>query len=75
MKTKLDPAKALRPLVKSDYWNTLAQVLEERKSNCIQQLINCSTDDLYRIQGQVQELDYLLNIKTTINAELASKKT
>jgi len=75
MKTKLDPAKALRPLVKSDYWNTLAQVLEERKSNCIQQLINCSTDDLYRIQGQVQELDHLLNLPTTINSAMSSTKT
>ena len=69
---QLDPAKALRPLVKSGYWDTLAEVLEQRKANCIQQLINCSTDDLYRLQGQVQELDYLLNLKATINANLAS---
>ena len=74
MKIQLDPAKALRPLVRSDYWDPLAEVLEQRKSNCIKQLLNCSTDDLYRLQGQVQELDYLLNLKTTINAALASDK-
>jgi hypothetical protein len=66
MKTQLDPVKALRPLIKSDYWDTLAEVLEQRKSNCIQQLLHCDGEDLKNIQGQVQELDHLLNLPAAI---------
>lgn len=65
---KLEPSKALRPIVRSEYWDTLLLVLEERKQSCIMQLLNCDEDGLKRLQGQVQELDYLLNIRTTILA-------
>lgn len=75
MNKQLDPAKALRPLIKSGFWDTLAEVLEQRKSNCIQQLLKCDEKDLKSIQGQVQELDHLLNLPATINATIAPKKS
>jgi len=71
----LEPYKVLRPLVSSEHWDPLVSVLTQRKQSCILQLLNCEPADLKRLQGQVQELDYLLNMKATISAALASKKT
>ena len=71
---KLEPNKALRPIVRSEYWDTLVSVLEERKQSCLMQLLNCGEHELKRIQGQVQELDYLLNMRTAIIAESVPRK-
>ena len=66
---KLAPHKRLRPLIRSGHWDLLVEVLKERKESCIMQLLTCDPNDLKKIQGSVQELDNLLNMKATLLAE------
>ena len=71
----IEPTKVLRPLVRSEYWDPLVLVLTQRKTNCLMKLLNCEPEDLKKLQGQVQELDYFLNLKATITAEVAPRKS
>lgn len=65
----MSPHKRLRPLIRSNHWDLLVEVLKERKESCIMQLLTCDPEDLKRLQGSVQELDNLLKLKDTLTAE------
>ena len=71
---KQEPHKHLRPLIKSNHWELLVEVLQNRLDSAMTAIKKCSPDDLGRLQGQVQELEYLLNMKVSLQAEENTKR-
>lgn len=69
----MEPKHRLLPLIRSDHWHLLVSVLEERKVACILRLLTCEVDEMKKLQGSVQELDILLNLKASLTAEGKSR--
>lgn len=69
----MSPHKRLRPLIRSGHWDLLVEVIKERKAAAIMQLLSCEPEDLKKLQGSVQELDNLLDMKVRLLAEEAPR--
>ena len=65
MSNKQLPSDKLGPLVNSSDWLLLEQILITRRDKYIALLSHCSKDELEKLQGRVQELDYILSLRTT----------
>ena len=67
------PTQILTPIVHSEQWPKFVEVLSGRREDIIIRLLNCRPEELGKLQGQVQELDYLLGLKQAILTEAQSK--
>jgi hypothetical protein len=69
------PHIQMKPLIMHEHWDILVDVLQARRLILVQQLLTCVPTELTRIQGSVQELDNLLNLKVTLIAEEKLRKS
>tara|TARA_R110002153_G_scaffold261233_1_gene421564 strand:+ start:3307 stop:3528 length:222 start_codon:yes stop_codon:yes gene_type:complete len=63
----------LRPLLQNNQWNTFEDVINERRTTLVTQILKCEPNMLQKLQGQVQELDYFLALKASLIAEEKAK--
>jgi IS5 family transposase len=59
----------MKGLVNSQYWDTLVEHLKEREVKTLTRLRTCSPEELRKLQGQLEELNHLLDLKANTNID------
>lgn len=68
------PTQLLRPLLTNQHWDKMEEYLAGEKSRLVIQLCNCKEEELKLIQGQIKQIDKLLNLRDNLKAEERSKR-